>query len=61
MRTLRVSVASDLHDFVKRQMAERGYVTRGEFVRDLIRRDQECQQAAVLMREAAGPKKRRKR
>ena len=41
MSTMNVSLPSSLKDFVDAQVAERGYGTSSEYVRELIRRDQD--------------------
>ena len=57
MRNLNITLPDDLQSFVERQVAERGYVTCDEFIRDLIRREQDIQQlrAKLLEGAASGP------
>ena len=53
MSTMNVSLPEGLKDFVDEQVAERGYGTSSEYVRDLIRRDQERQRLRGLLIEGA--------
>ncbi|AMY09108.1 Antitoxin ParD4 [Luteitalea pratensis] len=41
MSTMNISLPEGLKDFVDQQVAERGYATSSEYVRELIRRDQD--------------------
>ena len=41
MSTMNISLPETLKDFVDQQVAERGYGTSSEYVRELIRKDQE--------------------
>jgi antitoxin ParD1/3/4 len=41
MSTMNVSLPGSLREFVESQVAERGYGSTSEFVRELIRREQE--------------------
>jgi len=41
MSTMNISLPDSLKDFVDAQVAERGYGTSSEYVRELIRRDQD--------------------
>jgi antitoxin ParD1/3/4 len=51
MNTMNVSLPSALKAFVESQVRERGYGTTSEYVRDLIRRDQDRQQLRALLLE----------
>jgi antitoxin ParD1/3/4 len=41
MRTMNISLPDSLKSFVDEQVAERGYGTSSEYVRELIRKDQD--------------------
>jgi antitoxin ParD1/3/4 len=41
MSTMNISLPDSLKTFVEQQVAERGFGTSSEYVRDLIRRDQD--------------------
>jgi antitoxin ParD1/3/4 len=41
MGTMNISLPADMKDFIDRQVAERGYGTTSEFLRDLVRREQD--------------------
>ena len=57
MSTMNISLPDEMKQFVDRQVAERGYGTSSEFLRDLIRKEQERQHLRGLMLEAmASPK-----
>jgi antitoxin ParD1/3/4 len=57
MSTMNISLPDEMKEFIDRQVAERGYGTSSEFLRDLIRREQERLQLRNLMLEAmASPK-----
>jgi antitoxin ParD1/3/4 len=59
MGTMNISLPDDMKAFVDRQVAERGYGTSSEFVRDLIRKEQELQEVRALILEGmASPKAR---
>ena len=49
MGTMNVSLPDSLRSFVDRQVAERGYSTSSEYVRELIRREQDRQQLRGLL------------
>jgi antitoxin ParD1/3/4 len=53
MSTMNVSLPEGLKDFVDEQVAVRGYGTSSEYVRDLIRRDQERQRLRSLLLDGA--------
>jgi antitoxin ParD1/3/4 len=56
MATMNISLPDALRDYVERQVAERGYGTTSEYVRDLIRRDQQRDTLrAALLGGAASP------
>jgi antitoxin ParD1/3/4 len=41
MGTMNISLPDDMKEFIDRQVTERGFGTSSEFLRDLIRREQE--------------------
>jgi len=49
MGTMNISLPDDMKEFIDRQVAERGFGTSSEFLRDLIRREQERQQLRNLI------------
>lgn len=49
MSTMNIFLPDSLKAFVDDQVAQRGYGTTGEYVRELIRRDQERQQLRGLL------------
>ena len=49
MRTMNVSLPESLKSFVNEQVAGRGYGTSSEYVRELIRDDQDRQQLRGLL------------
>lgn len=51
MSTMNISLPDAMKDFVDQQVAQRGYGTSSEYVRDLIRREQELQQLRQLILE----------
>ena len=53
MHNLNITLPDDLQAFVERQVAERGYVTCDEFIRDLIRREMDARQLRDLVAEGA--------
>ena len=53
MSTMNVSLPEALKDFVDEQVAERGYGTSSEYVRELIRKDQDRQRLRNLLLEGA--------
>ncbi len=57
MHNLKITLPDDLQSFVERQVAERGYVTCDEFIRDLIRKEMDVRQLRDLVSEgaASGP------
>lgn len=57
MGTMNISLPDDMKEFIDRQVSERGYGTSSEFLRDLIRKEQERQHLRQLMLDAvASPK-----
>nr|WP_233552707.1 type II toxin-antitoxin system ParD family antitoxin [Jiangella rhizosphaerae] len=50
---MNISLPELLKAFVEQQVAERGYGTSSEYVRELIRRDQDRQQLRALILEGA--------
>jgi antitoxin ParD1/3/4 len=56
MSTMNISLPESLKSFVDEQVASRGYGTSSEYVRELIRKDQERQQLrGLLLAGAASP------
>ena len=53
MSTMNISLPDTLKEFVDRQVSTAGYGTSSEYVRDLIRRDQERTQLRNLLLEGA--------
>ena len=53
MGTMNISLPDALREFVDEQVAARGYSTSSEYVRELIRRDQERQHLRGLLLEGA--------
>jgi antitoxin ParD1/3/4 len=53
MTTMNISLPDTLKMFVDEQVNERGYGTSSEYVRELIRRDQQRQQLRTLLMEGA--------
>lgn len=53
MSTMNVSLPDSLKEFVEERVAEKGYSTSSEYVRELIRRDQGRQQLRNLLLEGA--------
>jgi antitoxin ParD1/3/4 len=54
MSTMNISMPDTLKSFVDEQVSQRGYGTSSEYVRELIRRDQERQQLRNLMLAGVG-------
>ena len=53
MTTMNISLPDTLKSFVDAQVAERGYGTSSEYVRELIRTDQERRQLRELLLQGA--------
>ena len=53
MTTMNISLPDTLRDFVDQQVGRAGYSTSSEYVRELIRRDQERQHLRSLMLDGA--------
>ncbi|MBL8439250.1 MAG: type II toxin-antitoxin system ParD family antitoxin [Zoogloeaceae bacterium] len=49
MSTMNISLPENLKAFVDDQVSQRGYGTSSEYVRELIRKDQERQQLRALL------------
>jgi antitoxin ParD1/3/4 len=49
MSTMNISLPESLKSFVDEQVSERGYGTSSEYVRELIRKDQDRQQLRSLL------------
>ena len=49
MTTMNISLPDALKSFVDEQVASRGYGTSSEYVRELIRKDQDRQRLRVLL------------
>lgn len=56
MGTMNISLPDALKSFVDEQVSERGYGTSSEYVRELIRRDQQRQQLRGLLLAGAQSK-----
>ena len=56
MRTMNISLPETLKDFVDEQVERRGYGTSSEYVRDLIRKDQERTRLRSLLLDGAASK-----
>jgi len=54
MGTMNISLPDGMKSFVDDQVAERGYGTSSEYVRDLIRREQERLELRKLVLDGAG-------
>jgi antitoxin ParD1/3/4 len=60
MATMNISIPDSLKDFVDDQVAQRGYGTSSEYVRELIRKDQDRQQLrGLLLTGVASPQTKR--
>jgi antitoxin ParD1/3/4 len=53
MSTMNISLPDSLRSFVDEQVASRGYGTSSEYVRELIRKDQDRQHLRHLLLEGA--------
>lgn len=53
MSTMNISLPDSMKEFVEQQATEKGYSTSSEYVRDLIRRDQDRQQLRDLLMDGA--------
>jgi antitoxin ParD1/3/4 len=53
MGTMNISLPDALRSFVDEQVSKRGYGTSSEYVRELIRRDQDRQHLRELLLEGA--------
>ncbi|RMG34286.1 MAG: type II toxin-antitoxin system ParD family antitoxin [Gammaproteobacteria bacterium] len=53
MGTMNVSLPDELKEFVDEQVAERGYGTVSEYVRELIRKDKDKNRLRSLLLEGA--------
>ncbi len=53
MTTMNISLPDTLKSFVDEQVAGRGYGTSSEYVRDLIRKDQDRQRLRQLLLDGA--------
>jgi antitoxin ParD1/3/4 len=53
MRTMNISLPDSLKDYVDSQVAARGFATSSEYVRELIRQDQDRQQLRARLLEGA--------
>ena len=53
MSTMNISLPDSLKSFVDEQVGARGYGTSSEYVRELIRKDQDRQQLLGLLRAGA--------
>jgi len=53
MSTMNISLPDTLKVFVDEQVSQRGYSTSSEYIRELIRKDQDRQQLRSLLIEGA--------
>lgn len=53
MGTMNISLPDSMREFVDKQVSTRGYGTSSEYVRELIRRDQDRQHLRELLLEGA--------
>ena len=53
MNTMNISLPEGLRPFVESQVSARGYGTSSEYVRELIRKDQDRRQLRALLLEGA--------
>jgi len=53
MSTMNISLPETLKSFVDEQVSSRGYGTSSEYVRELIRKDQDVQNLRALLLEGA--------
>jgi antitoxin ParD1/3/4 len=53
MSTMNISLPDQLKSFVDEQVAERGYGTSSEYIRELIRADQDRQRLRKLLLDGA--------
>ena len=53
MSTMNISLPETLKSFVDEQVSTRGYSTSSEYVRELIRKDQDRQRLRALLLEGA--------
>jgi antitoxin ParD1/3/4 len=53
MGTMNISLPDSMRSFVDKQVSTRGYGTSSEYVRELIRRDQDRQRLRELLLEGA--------
>jgi antitoxin ParD1/3/4 len=54
MGTMNISLPDTLRSFVEEQVQRRGYGTSSEYVRELIRKDQDRQRLRDLLLQGAG-------
>lgn len=53
MSTMKISLPEPMRAFVEERVGEKGYGSSSEYVRDLIRRDQERESLRALLLEGA--------
>lgn len=56
MSTMNISLPEEMKDFVDEQVSSRGYGTSSEYVRDLIRKEQDRQALRALLLAGASSK-----
>jgi antitoxin ParD1/3/4 len=56
MSTMNISLPDALKSFVDKQVAKRGYATSSEYVRELIRADQDRERLRELLLDGAASK-----
>lgn len=53
MTTMNISLPSDMKTFIDEQVADRGFMSSSEYLRDLVRREQDRQKFRALIQEGA--------
>jgi antitoxin ParD1/3/4 len=53
MTTMNISLPDSLRTFVDQQVADRGFSTSSEYIRDLIRKEQDRERLRALLLEGA--------
>ena len=56
MSTMNISLPQSLKSFVDEQISERGYATSSEYIRELIRKDQDFQSLRNLLLQGVASK-----
>ncbi len=53
MATMNISLSDDLRDFIEERVANGGYMTSSEYVRDVLRRERERENLRAMIVEGA--------